>query len=225
MLHRGALGFPKRTNYNDLESEGTEFEPGEDAMRSGKLAYRSKLAFGIVAAIGGLAVPVMAQQAGEVLTRQHVRPGAMSKDMSPPTVQDNARVVASNVNAQRSDYYRKGDLAGVVSVYTPDATYVQLLPRMMVMKGRDQIQQHMRELMAAKASDLVLTVTTAHVTGTDRIMVGGDYYVMVEGGKKVYGHFFQALRNEGGTWKIAMHAFARPEPVTAIEASEYHVGG
>jgi uncharacterized protein (TIGR02246 family) len=189
-------------------------------MTSRKLASRVKLALGIVALTGGLALPAFAQQAA-----QHARPGAMSKDMSPPTAQDDARVAASNVNAQRSDYYRKGDLAGVVSVYTPDATYVQLLPRISVMKGRDQIQQHVRELMAAKVNDLVLTVTTAQITGTDSMMVGGDYYVMVEGGKKISGHFFQVLQKDGGAWKIAMHAFARPEPVTPVEANQYNVRG
>jgi uncharacterized protein (TIGR02246 family) len=149
----------------------------------------------------------------------------MPADMPQPTQQDNLRMAATNLLAQRSEYYRKGDLNGLTSLYTSDATYVQLLPRLSVMQGRDQIQQHMRELMAAKASDLVLTVTTADMTGKDRMMVGGDYYVAVQGGKKVSGHFFQVLRQDGGTWKIAMHAFARPEPVTAIEASEYHVGG
>jgi len=182
-------------------------------------AGRTRLFLAMLTTAGGLAGPATAQQ-------RPVPQTPMSAEMPPqPTDQDNLRLAATNLNTQRSEFYRKGDLAGLTSVYTPDAVYIQLLPRLSVMKGRAQIQQHMRELMDSKARDLVLTVTTAEMTGNDTMMVGGDYYVAVQGGKKVTGHFFQMLRREGGTWKIAMHTFARPEPITPIEAREYHVGG
>ena len=109
--------------------------------------------------------------------------------------------------------------------YTADATYVELLPRLEVMKGRARIQQHFHDLMAANANDLATNVTTAEMSGDGTAIVGGDYSLGVAGGKRISGHFFQVLRQEGGTWKIAMQAFARPEPITSIEASEYHVGG
>jgi hypothetical protein len=86
------------------------------------------------------------------------------------------------------------------------------------MKGRAQVQQHMHELIDAKASDISLAVKTADMTGKD-LMVGGDYSVMVQGGKKVTGEFFQMLRRDGETWKVAIHVFARPEPITATEFS------
>jgi ketosteroid isomerase-like protein len=187
-------------------------------MRGRKVISPVKLSLSILAVAGGLAWPATAQQ--------RPSPSPTSAQMPPqPTEQDNFRVLASNLNAQRSEYYRKGDLNGLTSLYTPDATYIQLLPRLSVMQGRAEIQQHMRDLMSAKASDLALTVTRAEMTGKDAMMAGGDYSVSVQGGKKIYGHFFQVLRQDSGTWKIAMHAFARPEPVTAIEVSQYHTGG
>jgi uncharacterized protein (TIGR02246 family) len=184
-------------------------------MRAG----RTRLFLAMLTIAGGLAGPATAEQ-------QPAPQTPMSAQMPPqPPDQDNLRAAAANLNTQRTEYYRKGDLAGLTSVYTPDAMYIQLLPRLSVMKGRAQIQQHMRELMDSKASDLVLTVTTAEMTGNDAMMVSGDYYVAVQGGKKITGHFFQVLRREGRTWKIAMHTFARPEPITPIEARQYHVGG
>jgi ketosteroid isomerase-like protein len=144
---------------------------------------------------------------------------AMSAQMPHPTDQDTFRRSASNLNAQRSEYYHKRDLAGLTSVYTPDALYIELAPLFSIMKGRAQVQQHMHELMDAKASDISMAVQSAEMTGEDTIMVGGDYSVMVGGGKKVTGHFLQVLRRDGETWNIAMHAFARPEPITATEMS------
>jgi ketosteroid isomerase-like protein len=137
--------------------------------------------------------------------------------MPQPTDQDSLREAASNLNAQRTEYYRKGDLVGLTSFYTPDALYIQLAPLFSVMKGRAQVQQHMHELMDAKASDISVAVHTAEMTGNDTMMTGGDYSVMAEGGKKVTGQFVQVLRRDGETWKIAMHVFARPQPITAAE--------
>jgi len=147
------------------------------------------------------------------------------QDVAQPTQQDHLRTEATNLNAQRTDLFRKKDLNGVAALYTADATYVELLPRLQVMMGRSQIQQHMSELITSKATDLVVTVTSAEMKGSGEMMVGGDYFLVVTGGKKISGHFFQVLRKEGGAWKIAMHAFARPEPVTPVEANEYNVRG
>lgn len=146
-------------------------------------------------------------------------------DMPAATQGDNLRAAAATVNAKRADAYRRKDVAGIAAEYTADATYVELLPRLEVMKGRAQIQQHFHDLMAANANDLATNVTTAEMSGDGTATVGGDYSLGVAGGKRISGHFFQVLRKEGGTWKIAMQAFARPEPITSIEASEYHVGG
>ena len=145
-----------------------------------------------------------------------------SGEMPAPTEQDNLRTAATNLNAQRGELFRKKDLAGVAALYTSDATYIELLPRFEVMRGRAQIQAHLKDIMAANATDIVPNITSAEMTGNGVMLAGGDYSLVVKGGKKINGHFFQILRQEGGTWRIAMHAFARPEPVTPIEASEYN---
>ena len=172
----------------------------------------------IVASTLGMVLPVAAQQSGQ-------RPQSYQQDVSKPTEQDNLRTAATAVNAQRGELFQKKDLAGLTALYLPDATYIELLPRIQVMQGRAQIQQHLHDVMDASATDLVATVTSAQMGGNGMMKVGGDYFLVVKGGNKIYGHFFQELRQDEGTWKIAMHAFARPEPVTAIEARGYHVGG
>ena len=141
-----------------------------------------------------------------------------------PSALDNLRTIATNVNHQRTEFYRRGDLKGATSMYTADATYVELLPPMTVMKGYAQIKGHLRELMEAKASDIVATVTTVGMRGPVMV-VGGDYYLLVDNDKKVSGHFFQELRKENDIWKIHLHIFARSEPVTTIESQQYHTGG
>jgi ketosteroid isomerase-like protein len=171
----------------------------------------------VVAIAIGMALPVDAQQARRA-------PQSYHQDVGQPTEQDTFRTVAININAHRSDLFGKKDLPAIAALYTQDATYIELMPQIQVMTGRAQVEQHLRELMTGSATENVPTVTTAQMGGNGEIMVGGDYYLVV-GNSKIGGRFFQVLRNEGGTWKIAMHAFARAQPVTPSETSNYHVGG
>jgi ketosteroid isomerase-like protein len=171
----------------------------------------------VVALAIGMVSPVAAQQAQRV-------PQSYRQDVGQPTEQDNLKTLATNINAQRSEFYRKKNLAGIASLYTEDATYIELMPQFQLMTGRAQVQQHLREIMTASATENVPTVTAAQMNARGEIVVGGDYYLVVSN-KKIGGRFFQVLRNEGGTWKIAMHAFARSQPVTPTEVSNYNVGG
>ena len=181
------------------------------------MTARTKLALGVVLALGAPIACISAPKAGQVTPNTQF---ALVEQAVPQSAsQGQLRAIASNLDAQRSDYYLKGDLNGLVSLYTPDATYIQLAPQYHAWQGRDQIRQHMQELKDAKASDIVLTVTSADMVGRDTMRVGGDYYVVTQGGQKANGHFTQVLRLDGGTWKIASHTFARPEPITASEIS------
>jgi ketosteroid isomerase-like protein len=178
----------------------------------------SKFLIPIVAISIGMVLPAVAQQPGH-------RPQSYNQDMAKATDQDNLKTAATNLNAQRGELFRKKDLTGLTALYMPEATYIQLLPRVQVMQGRAEIRQHLQEVIAASATDLIPTVTTARMGGNGAMLVSGDYVLVVQGGRKVYGHFFQELRQDGGVWKIAAHTFARPEPVTAREAGEYNVRG
>ena len=154
-------------------------------MLSGTKASATKFLVPVLALAAGIALPVAAQSAAAP------PPAAYNEGVPEPTDQDNLRTVATNVNAQRSELFRKKDLAGAGAMYTPDATYIELMPRFEVMMGRAEIQQHFHELMTANTSEIVPTVTTAEMDPDGEIMVGGDYYLLVQGNKKVSGHFFQ----------------------------------
>jgi len=164
---------------------------------------------------GAMVSPVFAQHTGQTY----------NQDVTAPSQQDSLRMAATNLNHQRRELFRKKDAAGAAALYTPDAIYVELLPRLDVMRGRSQIQAHLNDIMAASVSDLIVTVTSAEMAGNGVMLVGGDYSLVVGGGKKINGHFFQTLRQDGGTWKIAMHTFARPEPVTPVEVNQYNSAG
>ena len=185
-------------------------------MPNQKTISQATLAMASAAMLAGLAGCTSTHQAAE-------QPGtqiAMLGQAVPESATERElRRIASDLNGQRSAYYRRGDLAGLTSVYTPDATYIELSPEYHVMKGRDQIRQHLQELMNAKASDIVYRVVQAEMTGNDSMTVSGDFYVVKEGAERASGRFTQVLRRDGGTWKIASHTFSRTVPITASEVA------
>ena len=50
------------------------------------------------------------------------------------------------------------------------------------------------------------------LNGNDTGVMAGDYTVFANA-KTITGHWFEILRQEAGTWKTAVHVFARPEPI------------
>lgn len=127
--------------------------------------------------------------------------------------------IAIDLNSRRSGLYKQEDLAGIAALYTADAMYIELLPVLQVLKGRDQIRGHFEELINASAVNIVPTVLSAEKKPDGTIRVSGDYVVLSSEGAQTEGHFVQTLRFEDGTWRIAEHVFARPDPITAAEMS------
>jgi ketosteroid isomerase-like protein len=144
-----------------------------------------------------------------------------SEQYQQPQVGESLRTIATALNARRGEAFRRKNSAAVAETYAPNAVYVELLPALQVMRGRAEIQRHFDELLAAQSTDLSFTVTSAEMTGGDTMSVGGDYVLTARGNRKINGHFFQILRREGGAWKIALHTFARPDPVTVSEENVY----
>lgn len=160
----------------------------------------------------GPPLPGMAQQSGRQFQSAEAYPR--------PTDQDRLREIGNAVNARRSEAFARKDAAAIASVYTADATYIELLPALKVMNGRAQIESHLRDVLNAGTTQLQSAVVTAQMLDRDtEMLVSGDYFLVVKG-RKVAGHFVQLLRREAGDWKIVSHAFARPDPVTAHEMSQ-----
>ena len=175
----------------------------------------------IASAIGAtITLPAVAQQSPSEMSEAG---GRYFQKGEKPKAGDWLRMIAGSINAKRGELFRRKDPAGLAAIYTPDATFVEILPRIQVMHGRAEILQHFQDLLEAGAGDLVFTVTQAQTISSGAMQAGGDYYINVKDGKRVSGHFFQILRQDGGDWKIAVHFFARPEPITAIEAPQYNM--
>ena len=174
----------------------------------------------VIALAIGVTSPAVAQQSPSEMSEAG---GQYFQKGEKPKLGDRLRMIAGSINAKRGELFRKKDPAGLAAIYTPDATFVELLPRVQVMHGRAEIQQHFQDLLAAGAGDLVFTVTQAQAVSSGAMQAGGDYYINVKDGKRISGHFFQILRQDSGDWKIAMHFFARPEPVTAVETFQYNM--
>jgi ketosteroid isomerase-like protein len=186
-------------------------------MISDRIAWAKRSFIPVAAASALVVLPAAAQQA---------QPHAQMIPADPQlTADDNLKGIASSINQRRAELFRKKDPSGIAAVYTADATYVEVLPKLLVMQGRADIQRHFQDLLAAGAGNLVFTVTEAQITPSGAMQAGGDYYIVTRSGRKITGRFFQILRQDGGNWKIAMHVFARPEAVTPVEARQYNVSG
>ena len=120
--------------------------------------------------------------------------------------------VAAAVIAERSELYNKKDAGGIAAEFTEDATFAELLPRLEVMHGKAEIQKHYQQLFDAGATNFSQKITQVELNGNDTGVMAGDYTV-VANGKTITGHWFEILRQDAGRWKIAVHVFARPEPI------------
>ncbi len=168
-----------------------------------------------------LALAVATTMAVPARAQTPARLSHASNQYENPAAEDGYRAAAATVNAQRGQAFRSGNSAGVAQIYTPDSVYVELMPKLEVMRGRAEIKRHFDELLAAHSSDLTFTVTSAELTGNDTMSAGGDYVLTAGRDKRIQGHFFQVLRRDDGVWRIAMHVFARPEPVTVGEIDAF----
>jgi ketosteroid isomerase-like protein len=137
--------------------------------------------------------------------------GQLSLPAQQNTPQD-FKAAAAAIIAQRGELYGKKDAAGIAAEFTADVIYVELLPRLEVMHGKAEVQKHYQQLIDAGATNFALKITQVEPTGNDSGLMVGDYTV-VANGKTITGHWFEILRQEAGTWKIAVHVFARPEPI------------
>ena len=122
------------------------------------------------------------------------------------------KVAAAALIAQRVQLYNKKDAAGIASEFTPDAIFVELLPTLEVIHGQAEIQHHYQQLFDAGATSFDQKITQLELKGNDAVVMAGDYWV-VANGKTITGHWFEILRQEGGTWKATVHVFARPNPI------------
>jgi uncharacterized protein (TIGR02246 family) len=122
------------------------------------------------------------------------------------------KATAEAVIAQRAQLYNQKDAVGIAAEFTPDAIFVELLPRLEVMHGKAEIQKHYQQLFDAGATNFDLKITQVELNGNETGVIAGDYSVLANG-KAITGHWFEILRQEGGTWRAAVHVFARPEPI------------
>jgi uncharacterized protein (TIGR02246 family) len=125
---------------------------------------------------------------------------------------EDLKAAAAALIAQRVQLYNKKDAAGIAAEFTPDAIFVELLPTLEVMRGRAEIQKHYQQLFDAGATTFHQKITQVELNGNEAAVMAGDYSVVATG-RTITGHWFEILRQEAGTWKAAVHVFARPNPI------------
>jgi uncharacterized protein (TIGR02246 family) len=135
------------------------------------------------------------------------QPGAAQQNST-----EDLKATAEALIAQRVQLYNKKDAAGIAAEFTADAIFVELLPTLEVMRGKEEIQKHYQQLFDAGATSFDQKVTQVELNGNEEGVMAGDYSV-VANGKNISGHWFEILRQQAGTWKAAVHVFARPNPI------------
>ena len=125
---------------------------------------------------------------------------------------EDLKAAAEALIAQRVQLYNKKDAAGIAAEFTQDAIFVELLPTLEVMRGKEEIQKHYQRLFDAGATSFDQKITQVELNGNEEGVMAGDYSV-VANGKTITGHWFEILRQEAGIWKSALHVFARPNPI------------
>jgi len=123
---------------------------------------------------------------------------------------------AATLIAERARMYNKKDAAGIGAQFTADAIFVERLPRLEVLHGKAEIQKHYQQLFDAGATRFDQRITQVEVSGNETGVMAGNYSV-VANGKTITGHWFEILHQEAGTWKAAVHVFARPNPIIEWE--------
>jgi ketosteroid isomerase-like protein len=144
----------------------------------------------IVAITIGTALPAAPQQNSTQDLRRPLQPSSRS---------------ASNCTIRKT-------LAASRPKFTPDAIFVELLPRLEVLRGKAEIQKHYQQLFDAGATSFDQKITQMELSGNEAGVMAGDYSV-VANGKTITGHWFEMLRQEAGAWKATVHVFARPNPI------------
>ena len=161
-----------------------------DFLRTIGMTSAKQLLLSIVAITIGTAQPAAAQQ---------------------NSTQD-LKAAAEALIAQRVQLYNKKDAAGIAAEFTPDAIFVELLPTLEVMRGKEEIQRHYQQLFDAGATSFDQKITQVELNGNEEGVMAGDYSV-VANGKNITGHWFEIVRQQAGTWKATVHVFARPNPI------------
>ena len=106
------------------------------------------------------------------------------------------------VNARWTEYFNKGDFAGVASLYTEDATAFP--PGAAMVKGRAAIGE-MWKAMAEKVSDPEVTTLDVKPLGPSAVLEIGTVSLKTKGPtpQEISGKFVVVWEMVGADWKLA----------------------
>ena len=106
------------------------------------------------------------------------------------------------VNARWTEYFNKGDFAGIASLYTEDATAFP--PGAAMVKGRAAIGE-MWKAMAEKVSDPKVTTLDVKPLGPSAVLEIGTVSLKTKGPtpQEICGKFVVVWEKVGADWKLA----------------------
>jgi uncharacterized protein (TIGR02246 family) len=126
---------------------------------------------------------------------------ALVAGMSAPAIGQKAEIEA--VNAKWTEFFNKGDFAGVASLYTEDATAFP--PGSAMVKGRAAIEVMWKD-MAEKISDPKVTTLDVKPLGLSAALEIGTVSLKTKGPtpQEVTGKYVVVWEKIGNDWKLAI---------------------
>jgi len=126
---------------------------------------------------------------------------ALLAGLTVPAFAQKAEIEA--VNAKWTDFFNKGDFAGVASLYTDDATAFP--PGSSMVKGRAAIES-MWKKMAEEVSDPKFTTLDVKPLGPSAAREIGTFSLKTKGStpKEVAGKYVVVWEKIGSDWKLAI---------------------
>ena|SRR5208337_2092794 len=126
---------------------------------------------------------------------------ALLAGLTVPAFAQKAEIEA--VNAKWTDFFNKGDFAGVASLYTDDATAFP--PGSSMVKGRAAIES-MWKKMAEEVSDPKFTTLDVKPLGPSAAREIGTFSLRTKGStpKEVAGKYVVVWEKIGSDWKLAI---------------------
>ncbi len=123
------------------------------------------------------------------------------------------------VNQKISEYFGKGDVFGLASVYSSDA---YMMPdKSPIVKGNENIAKAWTEFFRSmKASGIEIggiEITIKELTGDENMLtdVGEFVFISKSGVKFLKGKYIEVWKNENGQWKVHREMTNSNEPDSA----------
>ena len=123
-----------------------------------------------------------------------------------------------SVRQQYADLYNRGDIAGLVGLYTEDATLYNSSGE--VVESRAAVQENLQGTYDAGATQISIEATETEVVGDTAYDIGSYTFTSAEGETVASGNYMVILKQVDGEWRIHRHIANQMMPMQGMGEAE-----